>query len=474
MMNAFLKRDPLRHVAIVAILGFVYLGHTAPAQSQRDLVAERIPEGRRVALVIGNANYPGHMLVNPVHDAEDMRAALERIGFKVSMGKDLSRQAMQDQVAKFVGDLRDGDIALFYYSGHGMELDGENMLVPTDFPRTMPQPNEAKAAVFSFEDVQRSLERSKAQLSILVMDACRTNPYHRTTRAWDQGLAPVEAALGSYVAFAASPGQTADDNSAERNGLFTKFLLQVLAQPPPLSQVFRQVRDDVYEASGKRQRPFLVDQVTGDFTFRAAAQTSASATPRPSDPAPAPQGPMEEGLRLYRQGNCDGALKLFDRAIRESPQDPFAQNATGVAYVCLKQYSLAIPRFDMAIRLRPAFAEAYMNRGAAYSTEGQYDLAVENFDWAVEQEPWNAVFFTRRGQANFQLRKYEEALADFNRAIELNPAGADAFHGRGQVRERQGHYAEAVDDFTAAVERNGNLTAAKQDLERVRKRLSIR
>ena len=459
---------------MVAILGLLCLSLPGLAQSQRDLTLERIPEPRRIALVIGNANYPAHKLVNPVHDADDMKAALERLGFTVRLGKDLSKQAMQDQVKKFLGDLRDGDVALFYYSGHGMELDGENLLVPTDFPDAMPRPAEAKADSFAFDDVQRSLEQSKARLSILVMDACRSNPYSSRSRAWDRGLAPVDAGLGSYVAFAASPGQTADDNSTERNGLFTKFLLAELGKQPPLSQVFRQVRDDVYEASGKRQRPYLVDQVTGDLSFRALAQAQPAPAPPPSDAVPPPQDRMEEGLRLYRQGKCEDALKLFDRAIREHPQDPFAQNATGVAYVCLKQYSLAIPRFDMAIQLRPGFAEAYLNRGAAYSAEGQYELAVENFDWAVDQEPWNPVFFTRRGQANFSLRKYEEALADFNRAIELNPAGADAFHGRGQVRERQGHYAEAVDDFVAALDRNTNLTEAKQDLDRVRKRLSIR
>ena len=462
--------DSIMMDATVAILGFLCLGLPGLAQ-QRDLSIEKIPPGRRIALVIGNANYPGHKLANPVHDAEDVSAALERVGFTVSLGKDLSKRAMQDQVAKFLGSLRDGDVALFYYSGHGMEVDGENLLVPTDFPQAMPQPKEAKAASFPLEDVQRSLERSKAQLSIVVMDACRSNPYRRNTRAWDQGLAPVDAGLGSYIAFAASPGQTADDNSGERNGLFTKFLLKELAQPPPLSQVFREVRDEVYDASGKRQRPYLVDQVTGDFSFRALAQVQAPAAPAPVAPVPQPPALMEEGLRLYRQGKCDEALKVFDRAIRESPQDPFAQNATGVAYVCLKQYSLAIPRFDMAVHLRPSFAEAYLNRGAAYSAQGRYELAVENFDWAVEEEPWNPVFFTRRGQANFNLRKYDEALADFDRAVELNPAGAEAFHGRGQVRERQGHYAEAVDDFRAALERNTNLIAAKQDLERVSKRL---
>jgi tetratricopeptide (TPR) repeat protein len=426
--------------------------------------------------------------VNPVHDAEDMKAALERVGFTVSIGKDLARRDMQEQINRFLGNLRSGDVALFYYSGHGMEVDGENLLVPTDFPSAMPPPKEARAATYPFDDVQRALEQSKARLSILVMDACRTNPYRSMTRAWDRGLAPVEAGLGSYIAFAAGPGQTADDNSTERNGLFTKYLLKELRQPPPLSQVFRQVRDQVYEASGKRQRPYLVDQVTGDLFF--GAQSPA---PPPPAPAPAPRAPapppadraaapqdtaprdsMEEGLRLYRQGKCDDALRIFDRAIRVHPQDAFAQNATGVAYVCLKQYSLAIPRFDMAVNLRPGFAEAYLNRGAAYSAEGQYELAVENFDWAVESEPWNPVFFTRRGQANFNLRKYEEALADFNRAIGLDPASADAYHGRGKVRERQGRFADAAADFGAALERNGNLTQARQDLERVRQRLPAR
>jgi hypothetical protein len=133
--------------AMVAILGLLCLSLPGLAQSQRDLSIERIPEPRRIALVIGNANYPAHKLVNPVHDAEDMKAALERLGFTVRLGKDLSKQAMQDQVKKFLGDLRDGDVALFYYSGHGMELDGENLLVPTDFPMRCHDPPRQKPTV---------------------------------------------------------------------------------------------------------------------------------------------------------------------------------------------------------------------------------------------------------------------------------------------------------------------------------------
>jgi tetratricopeptide (TPR) repeat protein len=469
--HAFPKANRRWRGMVGLILACLCLSLPGMSQNSRDLFVE---PRRRVALVIGNANYPGHKLLNPVHDAEDVSAALKSLGFQVTLGKDLSRRAMQDQVTRFVTDLRDGDIALFYFAGHGMQLDGENLLVPTDFPTALPnQATEAKAACFRFDDLQRSLEHSKAGLSIMVMDACRNSPYRRSTRAWDQGgLAPVNAGLGVYIAFSASPGQTADDNPDERNGLFTKFLLKALQQPPPLSQVFRRVRDDVYQASQTHQRPFLVDQITGDFSFLAKAAAGPAAPPQtqPAVAAPPPD-PVEDGLELYRQGKCQAALDLFDRAVREHPKNPYAQNAAGMAYVCLKRYNPAIERFDMAIQLKPDYGAAYLNRGAAYSTAGQYELAVEDFNWAVEQEPWNPVFFTRRGQAYFNLRKYEEALADFNSAIGFDPAAAEAFHGRGQVRERQGHYREAADDFMAALERNANFTEARQDLERVRKRL---
>lgn len=469
-------KKPLRTIAMgrgtLTLFGLLCLCLPASAQPTRDLMLERVSEGNRVALVIGNANYPGHRLANPLHDAEDVAAALAKTGFSVSVGKDASLEAMRGLVARFAGILHDGDIALFYFSGHGIEIDGQNLLVPADFPQVVPKlAADTKAAALPFDDVQHALEQSRASLSILVIDACRTNPYRGNARAWDQGgPAPVEAGLGSYVAFAASPGQTADDNSGERNGLFTKFLLKTLKRdPPPLSQVFRQVRDMVYEASGKRQRPYLVDQMIGDFLFPGSARPAGPAS---QNAVPAPPDPMRDGLLRYRQGRCDEALKLFDQASREHPQNPFAQNAVGVAYVCLKKYSLAIPRFDMAVQLLPTFAEAYLNRGSAYSAAGEYDLAVENFDWAIEQEPWNSLFLRRRGEANFNIRKYEEALGDFDRAIELDPAGAAAFHGRGLVLERQGHYREAAAALTAALERNSTLPAATQDLDRVNKRLS--
>jgi Caspase domain len=106
----------------ISLLGVWLL---ASAQPTRDLMLERVSGGHRVALVIGNANYRGHTLANPLHDAEDIAAVLAKAGFSVSVGKDVSRQAMRDLVSKFVGALHDGDIALFYFSASSAESVGD-------------------------------------------------------------------------------------------------------------------------------------------------------------------------------------------------------------------------------------------------------------------------------------------------------------------------------------------------------------
>jgi len=243
-----------------------------------------------------------------------------------------------------------------------------------------------------------------------------------------------------------------------------------MGQSEPLSQMFRTVRDQVFAASRQAQRPFLADDVIGDFWFLARPVTVAA----PLQSTQAGQDSLEEGLRLYAQGSCDQALTRFDQAIRRSPANPLAQNAAGKAYACLKQYGRAVERYGRAIELKPDLTAAYVNRGDAYFISGSYQLAVDDYTWAAEEDPSNSIFYARRGRAYFGLRQYDEAMEDFNRAIELNPAGADAFHGRGQVFQRQGRYQDAYNDYAAALARNSNFPQARKDLESVAQRLQGR
>lgn len=430
----------------------------ASAQSRRDLSVEVTDGKRRVALVIGNAAYGRQPLVNPNHDAEDMKSALQALGFGVTMATDLSFQRMEVQIQHFVDGVKSGDVALFYYSGHGMQIDGENLLVPVDF--VLASAEKAKSGCVRFSRVQHMLEESGASLSVMVMDACRTNPFH-PTRDWSRGLAPADAGLGSYLAFAASPGQTADDNPNERNGLFTKFLIESLRQPPPLSQLFRGVRDAVHRASSGAQTPFVQDQVIGDFRF--AAQNALAAVPPNKGEGRDQVDRLDQATSLYHQGKCSEAAAQFDLVVRANPENAFAQNAAGVAYSCQKLYAQAIQRFNMAIQLKPGSPAAYHNRGSVYMASAQYNLAAEDFTWAIEEEPENSQNYTRRGLANLRLRKYEEALADFDRAITLNPSDAPAFHGRGQVLQRQGKLREALEAYEGAILRKADFPDAIQD-----------
>jgi uncharacterized caspase-like protein len=426
---------------------------------------------RRVALVIGNANYPLSPLRNPLHDAEDVKAALEGYGFRVMAGADLTLNAMRQQIATFVDGLRPGDVAFFFYAGHGMQIEGRNLLVPVDYDTR--SENQAAAHCVEFDDLQRQLERSPARMSILVMDACRNNPY-RSVRGWGSGMALSEAGLGSYVAFSASPGQVASDGPDGRNSTFTKNLLRVLQQPPAVSQLFRRVRDGVWQDSEQRQVPYINDQLIGDFDFaevpqdglpQGASQVASQAA------ADAAQTLLESGKRLFHAGKCGEARERFELAIRSDPRNAFAQNAAGMAYACDGLHAAAIERFQMAIRLDPAMAAAYLNRGVSYMTNGQYALAVEDFTWAIEQEPQTGAYYARRGKAYFFVRQYGAALADFNRAIELNPADSDAFYGRGQLHLRLGEYRDAVNDFDRAMALKPGFREAAADRADAEKRL---
>jgi Tfp pilus assembly protein PilF len=391
-----------------------------------------------------------------------MKIALERLGFTTTLGTDLRLPAMNEKVDSFLKRIGPGDVAVFYYSGHGMQLDDENLLVPVDFSETGEA--EAKRACVRFNEIQNRIERSPAALSILVMDACRNNPF-RTTRSFGRGLATVEAGMGTYVAFAASPGQTADDNPGERNGLFTKFLLKSLQRPPALSQIFRGVRDSVWQASGRRQRPYLQDQLIGDFEFEA----KAAVLEQPPSIRTA-TGLLDYGMRCFRNGQYPEALRDFELATKSDPENAFAQNAAGMAYARMNQHSLALERFSMAILLKPDLAAAYLNRGLTYLAAGRYQLAAEDFTWAAEQEPTVSIHYVHRGMAYFGLRIYEEARADYDRAIGFNSSDGMAYFGRAQVHERLGQYREAIADYDAALERKPEFKEARDRREALARR----
>ncbi len=305
------------------------LAAAALAAQTRDL-AYRSDSERRLALVVGNNNYAyAPPLRNAANDALDLTAALEGLGFDVNQVIDADLRTLDQAIDRFVGSLNPGDVALFHFSGHGMEVDGENYLIPVDFK--LKDEASVRYDAYSASKLHDRMAGAASRLNIVMLDACRNNGF-RSTRSNGGGLAMMSAAEGSFIAFATGPGMTADDNREGRNGLFTAHLLEVLEEPGlTLDEVFNRVRQDVYSDSEKRQLPWTSSSVIGDFYFR--WQTPEPAAEAPSAPAEAepvaPAAPaMEVELTYWNSIQNSANPAVFQSYLERFPDGHFSELAS--------------------------------------------------------------------------------------------------------------------------------------------------
>ncbi|MCP4644330.1 MAG: hypothetical protein GY851_28060 [bacterium] len=256
-----------------ALLAAAWLTNAPPARAQSDPAASgrairhHVMGPRRVALVVGNNAYPRRPLRNARADAEAMTERLRALDFDVRPVYDATLPELEQEIDGFVGRLRDADVALFFYSGHGFEIDGSNYLVPVDF--VLGDRADARYTTYDASRLRDRMENSGAALRILILDACRDNPFAGPGKSLTPGLAAMYGGGGTYVVFATSPGKIADDNWGGRNGLFTKHLLEVMASPTlELDELFEEVQARVFKESDGKQLPWIHENVVGKFYFR--------------------------------------------------------------------------------------------------------------------------------------------------------------------------------------------------------------
>ena len=248
--------------------------------------------GKRHALVIGNANYAVGPLRNPLNDASDMAAALEGLGFEVQRLLDADASAMERAIIDFNKRLSSGGVGLFYYAGHGIQAQGSNYLIPLRAGISSELQLKHKAINAGF--VLDAMEAANKGVNIVILDACRDNPYESSFRSNDRGLvpmnglAPMNSPKGSLIAYATAPGGIAADGE-ERNGLFTQHLLAAMQQPNQLVELtFKDVAKAVSDHSGGQQTPFVTSSLTEYFYFNPSAEAPPTPAPVPI-PTPAPQ-----------------------------------------------------------------------------------------------------------------------------------------------------------------------------------------
>jgi len=244
---------------------------TAPVASPPVAVSTEFK--RRVALVIGNGDYRvAGRLTNPVNDASDMATALRRLGFDVVEGKDLDRRAMDQAIREFGRKLEGADLALFFYAGHGLQVNGKNYLVPIDATLE-------RAGDLAFDTVDVALVLAQMdgekRVNLVFLDACRDNPLSRSlarslgTRSTSvgSGLAPIQSPIGTMITYATEPNSVALDGDG-RNSPFTTALLKHIATPGvDIGAIMRLVRRDVIAATREKQVPWDHSSLVGDVVL---------------------------------------------------------------------------------------------------------------------------------------------------------------------------------------------------------------
>jgi formylglycine-generating enzyme required for sulfatase activity len=221
--------------------------------------------GPRVALVIGNDGYAQAPLQNAVSDAVAMARLLSDAGFEVIQRVDADRRALTEAIRLFGEQLqRRGGVGLFYYAGHGVQVDGYNYLVPLD--NDIRRPDEVADEAVAVDRVLRKMKAADNDVNILMLDACRNNPYSGT-RSGGTGLAPLNVD-GTFVLYAAAAGQVAADAGDGEHGVFTQALLDHLLEPgQSITELSYAVRNDVLKQTSAAQNPWVETSLTGPFYF---------------------------------------------------------------------------------------------------------------------------------------------------------------------------------------------------------------
>lgn len=238
---------------------------------------------KRVALVIGNSAYRVAPLPNPVNDARDMAQALVKLGFDVIHKENATQNEMKAAIRTFGERINSGAVGLFYFAGHGVQVNGENFLIPVNAVITKEQEIEYESVNVGLVIAQ--MENAKNIMNIVILDACRNNPFARSFRSDTRGLAYMSAPSGTLIAYATAPGSVASDGDG-KNGLYTQELLKSMSTAGlRIEDVFKRVRVAVQKKTDNRQVPWESSSLVGDFYFLKENRAGAEMSSKPSGTA---------------------------------------------------------------------------------------------------------------------------------------------------------------------------------------------
>jgi uncharacterized caspase-like protein len=376
-MPVFARRRRAGVLAIALGLG----GLVAAITLARPAAAEK-----RVALVIGNAAYAhASALANPGHDASDIAEALKAAGIEVILGLDLDKRGFDAKVREFSRALAGAETGILFYAGHGLQVGLRNYLIPVDAQLKGERDLEFETVALDFIMRQMEIDR-EGKTNVVFLDACRDNPLARSlaramgTRSAGvgRGLAEVKAGVGTFVAYATSPGDVAQDG-AGRNSPFTAALTKAIKTPGrSLTALMIGVRNDVLAATGGKQLPWDHSALTGDFHFHLAAAPGPLAkplTPTPQDGSEAMQARIKQlEDELKRKADPQLTVKLVELShMKERLRQLEAANRADQKLI-FETYNKRGPANDPDSRRHLSFEIGAIQRGIAERGQQQKKL----------------------------------------------------------------------------------------------------
>ncbi|MCW3005140.1 MAG: hypothetical protein JWQ20_4438 [Conexibacter sp.] len=277
---------------------------------------------RRVALVIGNGTYTnGGVLDNPEADAEFAAAKLTSLGFQVTADKNLGQSGMRDLIGGFMSRVRDGDLVLIYYAGHGVEADGRDFMLPVDVKLETPT-----AVQFQGIPLDMLYPDKKTFGVIIIFDACRDNPFLRRVKGAVAGTHALSPPVGDLVLFSASSGDVAEDGgvdvagSTRKNSVFAVAFSNALSVPDAsIQKIYQNILREVRTQTADRQKPQRFGDLAEDFVFNTSGRTYAAAAPPPAAPAPTPQPPIQVASAAPAGGATYRSVPVSEPAAAPSP-----------------------------------------------------------------------------------------------------------------------------------------------------------
>jgi len=357
-------------------------------------------EEKRLALVIGNANYEKGELKNPVNDARLIASTLDSLDFDVILKENLeSQNDFKRAILEFGKKRPNYDVAFVYYAGHGIQINDVNYLLPTK--EEFSSEDEVEMFGISVQDIMRYLKAQTNEVNILILDACRDNPFEsnwQTTRSLKGGgLAKIPPPTGSLIAFSTDSGQTAPDGKGE-NSIYTISLAKnMLLLDTSIDQVFRNVRSEVLAQTGGSQRPVESTQLTGEVFYLNISDYSDELDI------------IEEIWFNDEEEKYQKSILTIETILNRFPNNRRAQDLKANLLVGLKNFKNAIEYIHSLILLNGKKGEYFRKIAFCYELNNELNLAKDFFDLAINFEPNEAVFYYSRAKYFEKIGEYENA-----------------------------------------------------------------